>query len=472
VTDVYRPAPSRRIFGLRLSALAEMGLLFALLLGVDAVFFGGTRFAGIEPHPFWIPVLLIAAQYGTGEGLIAALGASLALWLGVPAPVEAGQDRLDIAFAMAFQPALWLAAALIIGELSARRLARERRALTALSEAEDEIDALSEALDSEAQTRRRLEERVAGQLATVTGVYRAARELDGETPGEVLLGVTDLMRAVFAAEKFSVFLLNGETLEATHSEGWRSEDPYRRRLTREDPLFLAAIAREDALCVAYPDHQPILAGEGLAAVPIFDPESGRRFGLIKIERMPLADLTLASVQSLSAIGRWVGTAMARAEFVAEADSQRVRSRDRALMSGAFLSELRPFLASLAARNGFCVHIAHLRLYTGDGTLPDNITARLAEAVSASLRATDLAFEARRSGCDFAVVLPTRSEQDALAVSERLRAELEASLSDGEHPIHLAVSLEALVADEPQGFDQPHDVPDPEYSADAQWEVPV
>ena len=50
-----------------------------LPLLADHLLFGGDRFAAVSPHPFWIVVLLIAAQYGTSEALAAAALASAAL---------------------------------------------------------------------------------------------------------------------------------------------------------------------------------------------------------------------------------------------------------------------------------------------------------------------------------------------------------------------------------------------------------
>ena len=54
-----------------------MSKLHVLVLGAallcDALFLGGTRFRSWSHHPFWIPVLLAAVQYGTNAGLFAAM---------------------------------------------------------------------------------------------------------------------------------------------------------------------------------------------------------------------------------------------------------------------------------------------------------------------------------------------------------------------------------------------------------------
>ena len=64
--------PPRKIAGLRAAALAESLVLLGAALLVDQFLFNGDRFAGVSPHPFWIVVLLVAAQYGTSEALVRA----------------------------------------------------------------------------------------------------------------------------------------------------------------------------------------------------------------------------------------------------------------------------------------------------------------------------------------------------------------------------------------------------------------
>ncbi|WP_198912797.1 hypothetical protein, partial [Streptococcus agalactiae] len=58
----------------------EFVALFGLLLLADHMVAGGTAFAGIQPNPYWLPVLVMALAYGTEAGLLAAFLAS-AIWL-------------------------------------------------------------------------------------------------------------------------------------------------------------------------------------------------------------------------------------------------------------------------------------------------------------------------------------------------------------------------------------------------------
>ena len=53
--------------GLRLVAIVEAILIIAAILLIDQFAGAGDRFMHVQPHPFWTPVLLVAAQYGALE---------------------------------------------------------------------------------------------------------------------------------------------------------------------------------------------------------------------------------------------------------------------------------------------------------------------------------------------------------------------------------------------------------------------
>ncbi len=107
-------------------AVAEASLLIVLLLILDRVFGSGNRFLGIEPHPFGIAVLLVAAQYGTAEAAATTLFASAAL-LAFNLPEQAfDQDHYAWLQTVVRDPLLWLTTSLIVGEITGRTRQRAR----------------------------------------------------------------------------------------------------------------------------------------------------------------------------------------------------------------------------------------------------------------------------------------------------------------------------------------------------------
>jgi polysaccharide biosynthesis protein PelD len=104
------------------SGVLESLVMLGIALAVDQAFFKGDRFWTVQPHPFWVPVLLVAVQHGTNAGLLAAGAATAALLIGNLPPQGIDQDYYAYLFEITWQPLLWMAAALILGELRTRQV--------------------------------------------------------------------------------------------------------------------------------------------------------------------------------------------------------------------------------------------------------------------------------------------------------------------------------------------------------------
>ena len=121
-------APGARLLGLRRSAWLEIALFIAAALLLDQFVFSGARFWDVAPHPFWILIVLVSAQYGTNEGLVATLVASAVLLAGNLPVQHIDQDLYAYIFEISWRPMMWLVAAVVVGEISSRHL-RERERL-------------------------------------------------------------------------------------------------------------------------------------------------------------------------------------------------------------------------------------------------------------------------------------------------------------------------------------------------------
>lgn len=302
------------VLGLRVAALLEIILLLGALVLGDQLLGKGDRFTSLSPHPFWIVVLLIAAQYGAYEGLLAALAASLVvLWPPLPG-LQFGEDIFDYGFRLGLNPAMWLAAALLIGEL---RSAADRRAFALqrqLKEAEERETFLAGAAERLATANRALEDRVAGQLRTVAQLYEAAKAIEKLGPGDVLLGIAGLVRAGLNPAKFSVYLLNDGHLEAVFNEGWDADDSFTRLFASNTALYQEVVTHRRRLCAAYAKDQTVLENEAILAGPIQSAETGQVVGMLKIERMDALDFNMGTVENFRVLCEWIGTAYARARL--------------------------------------------------------------------------------------------------------------------------------------------------------------
>jgi hypothetical protein len=181
--------------------ILESALLLAVILFVQQRYGGAP--AGM-PHPFWIPVLLMAAQYGIMGGLFAALSASAALFMGGLPAQSASQDFYDYAAEIAAQPCAWFASALILGGLRTLHMhqhaALAGRLDRALAIGGDIADRLEHMLAENAL----LERRIATDRATLGAVLRALAGLTGEDRAALAQGFATVIAEATGATSFTL----------------------------------------------------------------------------------------------------------------------------------------------------------------------------------------------------------------------------------------------------------------------------
>ncbi|HEY7578046.1 MAG TPA: GAF domain-containing protein [Acetobacteraceae bacterium] len=312
-SEQSRERSPRSIAGLRASALAETLVLLAIALLIDGFLFNGDRFGAVSPHPFWIVVLLIAAQYGTSEALVAAVLCSAGLLVDNLPEQAFNEDLYAWLLRISYNPVLWCIAAVTLGEIRAGHRRKAEALQRELDEAQEQARAFADAYERQSRIKTTLEVLVAGQQRTVRTMRAAACAIERQSTIEVLTGIPVLVRSVIGPEKFSFYLLNGSVLELAAKKGWTSEDDFRRVFTAASPLFAAVVAERQLLTASDPAHELILAEEGLLAGPLFSEETGEVFGMLKIEALPFQEFTPGTFQNFQIVCDWIGTAFAKAQ---------------------------------------------------------------------------------------------------------------------------------------------------------------
>jgi polysaccharide biosynthesis protein PelD len=408
----------RKRWTVRRTAIVEIGLFLVLVLVVDRFWGHGDRFAGVEPHPFWAIVLLMAVQYGTSEALLATAASTVALLAGHLPAQTFDQDVHQYALQVLSRPLLWMVASVILGELRGRHRQKQAETSERLRDAERQVALLSQGHAELSATKARLETRLAGQLRTAAGVLDAGRKADALDPAQVLAGATDLLRTALNAKACSLFLLSGDALTLAAADGWSEGRAFAERHGNATPLFQEIVGAQRYVSVASPDGERVLQAEGLMAGPLVDPSSGTLFGMLKVEEMGFLDFNLSSVQTFRAVCTWIAAAYGKA--LAHRRSQ-IEDETTHLYSMTYFDRQTAYLTQMARRFGFDLTL--LLVHVQGDEIPDaarqQLPAVLGEVSRRVLRGTDLLFSHQPPGMQFAVLLPGATADGAVVVARKL-----------------------------------------------------
>ena len=301
-------------------AIAEMAVLVTLIL-LEYFWEPFPDLTRINPHPYWIAVLLLSLQYGTVSGLIAASIAIIGtVLIGMPEP-DIEERYFNYLIRVWTQPVLWLLVAMLLGTFRARQI-EQRDEL--LERAENLRVRGATLLDHATNLRARcgmLERRLAMRETTETGQLLASlARLSDVEPGRWAQALSTTLDAGFPKAQISLYVVDGGVvrLVLTHhrSGGIEMGDaPVATELEPDHPLLETVVAEGRSVSVVEPEHDAALRGVGVAAVPIFaiGKESAQRrvIGMLKADMMPASQIDGSTTRRLSVIAAYLAPALQR-----------------------------------------------------------------------------------------------------------------------------------------------------------------
>lgn len=437
----------KRLWGLRASAVLEMGLFFLVMLTLNLVGIDGHRFWDVEPHPYWIIVLLMSVRYGTAEGVIAAIVASAVLLLGGDVPQQQlDEDMYAYMFQLSLRPVLWLLTAVVLGEIRQRQLKEQEDLREALAHAQEREEKIAESYAWVREQKQALELRIAGQFRSVLDVYKAAKSIEKLDPKDVTAGIEDLVVAVLHPTKFSLFRVNNEGLHASLMHGWASEDSFARHFETTHPLYQQMTAHSSIACAANEEHARVLAGEGVLAGALVDDSTGKMIGMLKIEAMAFTQLSLSTLEAFRSVCEWVAMALLHAEKYQLAKTGSVINPDHQLLTSSYFKRHTDYIASLSKRLNFNVAMVVVRMVDAsalDAATRNQAAQKLSQAADKILRSVDLAFDYQEADGEFSIVLPATDRKGAQVVQEKLERLLAQRGSEPASPVVYSFSVQMI-----------------------------
>lgn len=258
-------------------------------------------------------MILVASQYGTRGGLLAATIAVFIYLLGPLPKFSILQEKNEYFFMVTKIPLLWFVSALVLGELRMKHIRERERLKKIAAQSRTKEKILAESYEALKKVKERLEVHVASEMPTVLMILDAFRDLQKCTKEEMISKASNLIKVLISPEKFSIYLLESNQLLLMRAEGWKVEDLYVKSFDLETPLFREVIIEKRALALGVGDADS-LGFEGVLAAPIHLSRKGDAIGMIKIELMPFQNIKLSTLSSLITIGESIGDVYERLEM--------------------------------------------------------------------------------------------------------------------------------------------------------------
>lgn len=415
----------KKWYGIKISPFLEMGifflgyfLIFSFLYPID--------FKGYSLHPFWVIILLMSVQYGVKEGMIAAIVSIGIYWLqGLP-PQSLEQDAIAYETQIYQLPALWIATSFVLGQIVERKDRLREKLKEDLENAERREREITRGYEIIKRIKEGLESRLAGQLRTSITTYQALKSLEELRPAKVLLGIETLVRAVLNPEKFSIYALGQNGLEASINVGWTPEDHFQRRYSTSSSLYLEIVGKQKVLSALHEDEAFILGKEGILAAPLFDEESKSVFGMLKIEALDVEQLNLSNIEAFRLICEVAGIAYAHAMSFQRTLHSSVYDPVLPVFSSEYLTLQRDYLSSIAEAMGFPLGEVKIEVKTTEKEHKE-ISLILAEKLrqigSTLFGPLAQLFHTHQKGASFTLLLPALAPEQLSMTIEILKREL-------------------------------------------------
>lgn len=275
----------------RPAAMLELLAIFAAILLIDWLW-PALDIHDLQPSPYWLPVLLLSAQYGTISGAVAAVAAIAFHFTFATSPEQGvGENEFAYRLRLLSQPILWIAAVLLLGQFRMQQIAAKRD----LARLAIDLDEQRTGLADYAQRLRvrcdRLEREIAGrphgegrallaavgELASVSGTQRSIREIS--------VAISRVVAVAYPQATVTLFVLRDGGFIRFTGSGPLPDNGFLDTIPKEHPLAAAILGQRISLCILRESDEAVLGSQGLAAVPVFDRE-GEVAGLLKIEQAP------------------------------------------------------------------------------------------------------------------------------------------------------------------------------------------
>jgi hypothetical protein len=264
---------------------AETASLIAFVAVAAYLYKGDIAFNSLRPHPLWIPVFLMSAQYGALGGVFAAFGATAALYGFAMPSRAASQDFYSYAGVLVVQPMQWMIYAVVIGGLRSLHMLRAAELQNDLADSTRATTELADGLERAIAEIGRLESRIAGDSSTLNAALRALAKVDFKDRQTLTASFAPLVSDAIGATRFTIYLYTPAGLEPCYRFDAEADGGASRAPKIGGPLLERLKAGRELVDSLDANRVTLTPLGALCAAPIRPAASAEPFGILLIEKL-------------------------------------------------------------------------------------------------------------------------------------------------------------------------------------------
>lgn len=407
----------------------EIILGYAVLTAINFFWFRKNMgYVDINPHPYWIVILPLAARYGYQSGFWAGLtGGLLELVLAYAQQLYMGFSFM-FNIAMLKDPMLFLSVGALIGEIREIQKRKHADIETRYGELKESFETLKSHYTALSQAKQELDGSIISQEQTISTLYDAAQALRSLKEKEIYPAVMDLMKGYLGVEAASIFVLDDGklSLKSVVDESY----PFRPRVAEADKGLMARAIKEGKMVTVDILFSTGECDEGgyciLASAPVIDP-SNRTLGVINVEKLPFVKFNPLTLRMASLISEWCGAALENAMIYQDAKERDITDEVTGAYSTDYLSRRLNEEFQRSRRYRTPLSVVSVELVDFDRFLEDKkdeIMAVFSQLIQKLVRGVDLLFLGSSPG-RYVLLLPSTDVTGARILSGKLLKEVNA-----------------------------------------------
>ncbi len=289
---------------------------FAVLTLIDLSLYKETAaYIGINPHPYWIIILLIASRYGTHQGLFAgSIAAIFYLYLGNSAgiidfsssPFPHGAYKL---------PFFFILVGGVLGEIRSLYKKKFYKLEDQYHEKVSDLQDLGLHYAALSESKQELDKRIAFQSTTMLNLFERINNMEKLDLESLYSKIPDLIKEQLNVKCSSIYLVKNNKLRCHIRRGSKNKHKLPNTLDLTDGMMGEVIRTKKVVSINQMLTEADMAkfhelGLIMSAPIIRKDES--IVGVINIERIPFFDFNANTVRIFEMLSYWVSIVVDKA----------------------------------------------------------------------------------------------------------------------------------------------------------------